>query len=156
MKDFYGVYPLLVDFTAAAFCLFARIIIHVHKSLWLCECVCSGKEARRKQTLQSSVRCQNQQAEGGWWFTERRGCSLLASVVSAELSSMWHREAVDILTSRQQLKGAQPPVTHWRRTAFTRLSGWKWIPCEERRRRRKFSGVFKFRTVKVIIPDSFA
>lgn len=48
------------------------------ESWWLCECVCAGKETWRKQTLQSSVKCQNQQAEGGWWFTERRRRRLLA------------------------------------------------------------------------------
>lgn len=45
---------------------------------WLYECVCAGKETCRKQTLWSSVKCQTQQAEGGWWFTERRSCRLLA------------------------------------------------------------------------------
>lgn len=99
--------------------------------LWVCLC---WKREEGNKTPQSSVKCQKQQTEGGWWFTERRSrllltlCGLLWDLLHAT------ERNVDIFTSRQQLKGDQLLVTHSKHTAFTWLWRWKLCSCQYRRR----------------------
>ncbi len=161
-------HSVAVDFTAAtfcacffmSFCLYYYISMHVFMCLDACMSV-SVQEKRRGGNklfrVQLSVRISRQKVDDDSQREEAAFCS--PSVVSSEISSMWQKEMVDILTSRQQLKGAQLPVTHSKHTAFTRLLGWKWFPCEQKKTKQKeqWKNAVAFSTlkVKVITHDSF-
>lgn len=87
-----------------------------------------------------SVRNTRQKVDDDSQREEAAFCS--PSVVSSEISSMWQRETVDILTSRQQLKGAQLLVTHANiHIHFTRL--WDGNVAHLYRSRRRSSGLFQ-------------